>query len=301
MRLDDIRQEQALYIRRRACLSRAVRAALLLVLAAALCAANALGNRYFEVTVYQMQSSRVREGFRIALLSDLHNQEYGAGNYGLIEAVRQARPDLILLAGDMVNQDEEDLHVVLDLCGGLKRIAPVFYILGNHEGVPLYEKGGGDGGEALDTQLIQLGIPVLYSGCEELVIHGNPVTLGVFPWPASQAEELDPAEVQRLEGGSGFRIMASHYPSIFYETLFDADAELAVAGHYHGGQVRLPFVGGLYHVDDGLFPRYSGGQYALGRAQLVVSRGLGGHTWVPRVNNRPELVMIDVLPSGKEG
>ena len=257
-----------------------------------------LGNRHFEVTAYRIQSDRVRNEFRIALLSDLHNQEYGVGNYDLVEEIRQSRPDLILMAGDMINADDRDLHVVLALCENLKRVAPICYILGNHEGTLMYAQG--DDSIALDTQLIQTGVCVPYLEPENLVICGNPVALGAFSYQSEEADQLDMTQVRRLEESGGFRIAVSHYPSIFYEKLYDVDAELAVAGHYHGGQVRLPFLGGLYHADDGLFPRYSGGQYKLGKAELVVSRGLGGHTRIPRINNRPELVLIDVVPSSGE-
>lgn len=257
---------------------------------------NGLGNRRFEITTYHMQSDRVTQGLRIALLSDLHNHEYGSENYDLVEAIRQSRPDLILMVGDMVNQDDGDLHVVLSLCEALKRVAPVYYTMGNHEGVLMYDRA--DGGIPLDARLMEIGVAVPGVGREDAVICGNPVTLGVFPFQGAESEPLDMQQVEQFEQSGGFRIVISHYPSIFYETLYEVDAELAVAGHYHGGQVRLPFLGGLYHMDDGVLPRYSGGEYDLGKAKLIVTRGLGGHTWLPRINNRPELVMIEVEPSG---
>lgn len=297
MCLDDLQREQALYVRKKKRRRWVVRALILLLAAAALVAANIVGNRRFEVTAYQIESNRVQSAFRVALLSDLHNAEYGADNFDLVEEIRRSQPDLILMAGDMLNKDDQDPRVVLDLCGNLKRVAPIYYILGNHEGTLMYGQGSG---VDLDAQLLRMGVYVPYSGTEKLVVRGNPVTLGVFSYQDEEADQVDMAEVGRLEESEGFRIVASHYPSIFYEKLYNVDAELAVAGHYHGGQVRLPLVGGLFHGDDGLFPRYSGGEYKLGKAELVVSRGLGGHTRVPRINNRPELVLIDVVPSGSE-
>lgn len=293
MRVDDIRQEQKRYIRKKRRLRRIWQALFLLMLIAVLCAVNIQGNTRFEITEYSVQSDRVNEGFRIALLSDLHNAEYGKGNYDLVEAIRQSRPDLILFAGDMINQDEDNLDIILSLCQDLKRIAPIYYSLGNHEGELMY---GREDKVALDQEVIQLGIPMLYLGREDTIIRGNPVSLGVFPYQDGNADEMDMDKVRQFEESSGFRILISHYPSVFYEKLFDADAELAVAGHYHGGQIRLPFLGGIYHMDDGFFPRYSGGQYKLGRADLIVSRGLGGHSKIPRINNRPELMLIDVSP-----
>lgn len=296
MRLEDLRREQMLYVRKKKKRLRIARTFILLILVSAIIAVNMRQNLRFETTTYQITSDRVQNQFRIALLSDLHNHEYGENNYDLVEAIRQSRPDLILMAGDMLNADDHDLHVVLNLCENLKRVAPICYMLGNHEGTLMYAQE--DGKVDLDGQLIRMGVRMLYHGPESIVVRGNPVTLGPFSYQSENAGRVDMAQVAQLEESEGFRIVASHYPSIFYEKLYDVDAELAVAGHYHGGQVRLPLLGGLYHVDDGLFPRYSGGKYKLGRAELVVSRGLGGHTSFPRINNRPELVLIDVVPSG---
>lgn len=293
MRLDDIRQEQERYVRKKLRLQWLWRALVVLIVIAVFFAVNAWGNSRFVVTEYSVQSDRVEEGFRIAYLSDLHNQEYGEGNYDLVEEIRQSRPDLILFGGDMVNQYEDNLDVVLNLCRDLKWIAPVYYTLGNHEGVMMYSRANKI---ALDREVVQLGIPVLYEGCEDTAVRGNPVTLGVFQCEDGDTGNVDEEELRRFEESDGFRIMISHVPSAFYEKLFDVDAELAVAGHYHGGQIRLPFIGGLYHLSGGFFPRYSGGQYKLGKASLIVGRGLGGHSKIPRINNRPELVLIDVIP-----
>ena len=153
----------------------------------------------------QIQSERVQTAFRIALLSDLHNYEFGTDNYELVEEIRQSRPDIILIAGDMVNQDEYDTHVVLELCENLKRIAPIYYTLGNHEGVLMYASG--EDGIALDVQLMEIGVPMLYFGCENTIICGNPVTLGVFPYLEAEADTLDMDEVQRFEESSAFRII----------------------------------------------------------------------------------------------
>ena len=168
MRVDDLRLEQALYIRRRLRLLRTVKVFFLLTVIFGFCIVNVLGNQRFEVTIYQIQSERVQTAFRIALLSDLHNYEFGTDNYELVEEIRQSRPDIILIAGDMVNQDEYDTHVVLELCENLKRIAPIYYTLGNHEGVLMYASG--EDGIALDVQLMEIGVPMLYFGCENTII-----------------------------------------------------------------------------------------------------------------------------------
>ena len=96
------------------------------------------------------------------------------------------------------------------------------------------------------------------------------------------------------EKSRDFKLLLAHYPSLYYEALADGDIDLGICGHYHGGQVRLPFMGGLYHGDTGFFPKYNGGMYVLPNSTIFVSRGLGGHSGLPRINNRPELAVIDI-------
>lgn len=294
MRLKKIRQEQALYVRKRIWVSRGIVFLAALLLCAFVAALAIKDSEGFEVTVYRMQSDKLTAGIRIALLCDLHSCEYGEGNFTLIEEIRHRQPDLIIMAGDMVNDDDTDIDGILHLCENLKRIAPVCYILGNHEGTLMYSRNGNE--IPLDTSLFQIGVDVIYSGSEILAIKGNRVAVGAFSVPAAEAGRLDAESIQAFEAADAFKIAVSHYPSIFYEHLYGIDADMALAGHYHGGQIRLPWLGGLYHADDGFFPRYSGGEYTLLKATLFVSRGLGNHGRMPRVNNRPELVIIDAVP-----
>ena len=107
-------------------------------------------------------------------------------------------------------------------------------------------------------------------------------------------EEYGAAFFEEYERSGSFKLLIAHYPSLFYDDLADGAVDLGICGHYHGGQVRLPFVGGLYHGDTGLFPQYSGGLYQLTHGTIFVSRGMGGHNGLPRVNNRPELAVIDI-------
>lgn len=90
------------------------------------------------------------------------------------------------------------------------------------------------------------------------------------------------------------KILIAHFPDLFYEKLADVNVDLAVAGHYHGGQVQLPLVGGVYSVDNGLFPQYCNGMFSLTNGHLFVTRGLGNSHRSPRINNRPEIAVIDI-------
>ena len=190
-----------------------------------------------EVTFYHVHSPKTASGenIRVIVLSDLHSREFGPENQELVEQIAALRPDLIAIAGDMVNADDGSLNVVL-------------------------------------TQLLVGGLTTSVEGYEE--------------YGAAFFEEY--------ERSGSFKLLIAHYPSLFYDDLADGAVDLGICGHYHGGQVRLPFVGGLYHGDTGLFPQYSGGLYQLTHGTIFVSRGMGGHNGLPRVNNRPELAVIDI-------
>ncbi len=278
----------------------AVRVVAFLVFPALVCGLGYLiwSGKKLETTYYTVPTGKINGSFRIAVFSDLHNHQYGARNQELIEAAKQTDPDLILMLGDMVNDNDPDIGIVTALCAELQGIAPVYYILGNHEANLMYLKEGRQ--IPLDTYLIQDGTTVLYQGETDLEIGGNRVALGAFSMPEKEFSEETKKKVAKFEKSDGFKILLSHYPSLFNRCLQDADFDLALAGHYHGGQIRIPGAGGLYHKDEGLFPKYSGGFYQLGRGTLIVSRGLGDHTVIPRLFNRPELVIVDVIQEDRE-
>ena len=256
----------------------------------------ALGVRYLlseelEVTFYHLYSPKAAggENIRVIVLSDLHDREFGADNQELIDQIAALRPDLIAVAGDMVNADEGRLDVVLSLCGRLVEIAPVYYGPGNHESHLMYEQGSD-----LERLLTEQGVHVLVNRAEAVTINKTPMLIGGLTTSVEGYEEYGAGFFQEYERSGAFKLLIAHYPSLFYDHLAQGAVDLGVCGHYHGGQVRLPFVGGLYHGDTGLFPKYSGGMYRLDRGTIFVSRGMGGHSGFPRVNDRPELAVIDI-------
>lgn len=249
-------------------------------------------NTHFESTFYRVVSEKIGTGVRAVVLSDLHNSQYGENNSELIEEIRRLDPDLILIAGDMVNDDETDISVVLTLCENIKEIAPVYYAFGNHEGNLTYLEGGPQ--IPLDTELTNVGVNVLYGEPQTLTVDGNELVIGRVGANDESFSDTDRLEVEKLEEMEGFKILVSHYPTLYYEKLSDVNVDLAVAGHFHGGLVVLPGDRGLFHEDVGFFPKYCFGQFQLKNATLIVSRGLGNHGPIQRVNNCPELVVIDI-------
>lgn len=263
------------------------------LLAAAVLAAGCwqLFSNELETTFFHLYSPKVAAGenIRVVVLSDLHNREFGPENSELVERITALEPDLIAIAGDMVNADDGDLSIILTLCGKLVEIAPVYYSPGNHESNLMYEQG-----VPIESQLSQLGVHVLVNRAEEAVIHKTSFLIGGLTTAPEGYEEYGAAFFAEYEKSPAFKLLISHYPSLYYDALADARVDLGICGHYHGGQARLPGVGGLYHVDTGFFPKYSGGMYQLANSTVFVSRGMGGHNGFPRINNRPELAVIDI-------
>ena len=244
-----------------------------------------------EVTFHHLYSPKITggENIRVVVLSDLHDREFGAENAALVEQITALKPDLIAIAGDMVNAEGGNPNVILNLCGKLVEIAPVYYGPGNHESNLTYEQGS-----PLESQLYDLGVHVLVNRAEETVIDRTPMLIGGTPTSPEDFEAYGAEFFQEYEKSSAFKLLISHYPSLYYEALADGAVDLGICGHYHGGQIRLPVLGGLYHGDAGLFPKYSGGLYHLSNGTIFVSRGMGGHNGLPRINNRPELAVIDI-------
>ena len=263
------------------------------LLAAAVLAAGCwqLFSNELETTFFHLYSPKVAAGenIRVVVLSDLHNREFGLENSELVERITALAPDLIAIAGDMVNADDGDLSIILTLCGKLVEIAPVYYSPGNHESNLMYEKDS-----PLESLLLEQGVRVLVNRAEELTIHRTSLLVGGLTTSTEGYEEYGAAFFEEYEKSSAFKLLIAHYPSLYYEHLANGRVDLGICGHYHGGQFRLPVVGGLYHGDTGLFPKYSGGMYPIAKGTIFVSRGMGGHNGLPRINNRPELAVIDI-------
>lgn len=248
---------------------------------------------HFNVTFYRITSSHVSEKLRILFLSDLHLREYGKNNAELLNTVMELDPDLILLGGDMVTFPNPDYENMLALCRGLSNIAPLYGVLGNHESEIIY--GGVD--DQLAEKFTAAGVKLLRNEQRTIQIGSNKVELIGLEGALKDYYKYGASD--RIEGLSEqydtFRICIDHVPMAFVDYMEDAPFDLGLAGHTHGGLIRLPLLGRLYTAEEGLFPEYVGGLYQLDSgAQLIVSCGLGDSGKVPRIYNPPELVLVDV-------
>lgn len=248
---------------------------------------------HFNVTYYRVTSSHVSEKLRILFLSDLHLREYGEGNAELVKAVQELQPDLILLGGDLVTFPNPDYENMLELCRKLARIAPLYGVLGNHESEMIY--GGVD--EQLCEKFTQAGVTILRN--EDRIVQLGSNSVELIGLEGALDDYYKYGASARMESLSSqydtFRICINHVPMAFVDYMEDAPIDLALAGHTHGGLIRLPIVGRLYTAEEGFFPDYAGGEYQLDSgAPLIVGCGLGDSNEIPRIYNPPELVLVDV-------
>ena len=250
--------------------------------------------RHFDTVFYQVGSSQVSENLRIIFITDLHMREYGEGNSELLSKVKILDPDLIVIGGDLVTYPDTNYDSMIEFCRKLMTIAPDYSVTGNHENELMYLAG--DSG--LIEKFSETGMVFLDNADVTLEIGSNKVQLvgvngGVDSFDKyGGKEEMDSLE----EHFDGLRIVIDHVPYAFEKNLAAYDFDLGLAGHVHGGIIRLPKFGGLYSFDEGLFPTYTKGKYYLENgAELIVSAGLGDSFKYPiRFNNNPELSVIDI-------
>jgi predicted MPP superfamily phosphohydrolase len=241
---------------------------------------------------YTVETPLVRgNSIRIVLISDLHSTIHGTDQTTLINKVIRQNPDLIVLVGDIYD-DAVPMTGTQLLLSGIRGIAPIYYVTGNHEYWSFNIQG-------LIEELQNYGVTVLSDEYVEIEINGNVVILAGIEDPDKkryEASDYDQDKVmedrfRELDEISAYRILLAHRPEkIAYYKGFSFD--LVLSGHTHGGQVRLPFINGLYAPNQGFFPKYGGGLYRHNDLVHIIGRGLSINPRLPRIFNPPELVVI---------
>ena len=240
---------------------------------------------------YVIETEEVSDPVRLAVLTDLHSCRYGEHQRELLDMVAELtpQPDAVLLVGDIVDDElpEENAWTTIE---GLSAAYPCFYVTGNHEW------RGGEA-ERICAQMEDCGVTVLHGETVDFSTAGGQLIqiCGIDDPDAGAEEQL--AQVGSQVEPETFSVLIAHRPERI-ETYLQYPFDLIVSGHAHGGQWRIPGVlNGLFAPQQGLFPRYAGGQYDFEDATLIVSRGLAREsTRIPRIFNRPELVVIDLVP-----
>ena len=278
---------------------RALAHILIILLALMICSAGAIffyaryTKTHYAITFYQETSQKVSENRRLVVISDIHNREYGENNELLISDIRALNPDVILFMGDMVNKTESDYQPMLDLVTNLASIAPCYGVLGNHESERMYfsdDKNLPEKFENAGLKLLRNAQEIIEIGSDKLQLIGVEGTAHGFEEYGGR-QFMDSTYIDP----SLYSIVMTHIAILFDSQLSDYDFDLGLAGHVHGGIVVLPYFGGLYSDEEGFLPTYYGGKYTLSQDQtLIISRGLGDSRHIPRINNLPELVVVDI-------
>ena len=258
------------------------------------------GNIALEVNEYEIVSDRIPEafaGFRIAQVSDLHNKDFGEGYGQLLTLLSQINPDIIVVTGDLIDSRHTDIEIALDFARQAIKLAPVYYVSGNHEArVREYED--------LKMGLAEAGVVILENQNVQITREGESITLMGIDDPSFQedylfgdSESVARQAIENLQNESdGYTILLSHRPELF-DLYVETEMDLVFSGHAHGGQFRLPFVGGLVAPNQGFFPKYDAGLFSEGSTNMIVSRGVGNSIIPIRFNNRPEIIVATLCIS----
>lgn len=260
-----------------------------LILIAALIAWAAIDSRNIDVTRFTVSGApEAFSGFKIAQISDLHNAEFGADNQKLIDILESEAPDAIVITGDLIDARRTNTAIAESFVRRCMEIADCYYVPGNHEARL------GDTYDAFESALIADGVNVLRNGSVRIREGMDAIRIVGVDDPgfarASDAKNNLDATLEALSSDD-FTILLAHRPELIDE-YSKWGIELVLSGHAHGGQIRLPGIGGLYAPGQGFFPKYTSGSYTAGNTEMIVSRGIGNSAFPLRVNDRPEVVIV---------
>lgn len=271
----------------------------LVLLCASVVVSGFICNKNLKLREIQVKSADLPqsfEGYRIAHVSDLHNTEFGKNNKKLIAKLRDAEPDIIAITGDIVDCHRTDTEIALNFVREACEIAPCYYVAGNHEArVP-------EDFEKLLAGFEEAGVTVLRNESATFIKGDDSITiLGiddpdfmVMSYFYDQSVLADDVLKEITpENEDEFTLLLSHRPELF-EIYKKNNIDLTLSGHAHGGQFRLPFVGGLYAPHQWLFPAYDSGLYTEDGKNLIVSRGIGNSLFPFRLFNPPEIIIAEL-------
>ena len=256
-------------------------------------------NARIVVTEIEVESARLPESFadyRIAHVSDLHNDEFGENNAKLLAVIKETEPDMIAITGDLLDSRRTDVEKALHFVQQAVKIAPCYYVTGNHE------SREGKTYDQLEKYMIEAGVIVLRNDKQTLEKDGGAITVAGIDDPRFALDSDRLAKMEQVIGRAldkslkdvpkeQFTLLLSHRPELF-ELYCEREIDLVLTGHVHGGQFRIPGVGGVIGPGQGLLPDYDAGLYSDGNTNMVLSRGLGQSVVPFRINNPPDLVLV---------
>lgn len=244
-------------------------------------------NKHLETTHYTYETEQLGvdlDGYRIVQISDLHNAKFGKNNQKLVDRIRECAPDMIVLTGDLVDSNHTNVDRVVQFVDEIVKICPVYYVTGNHEywlDTSEYEK--------LMDGLVSAGVVILDNQVVE-ISRGD----AKFRLVGLDDKSLADGTLEALlSDEKELTVVLAHEPQ-YFARYAGTGVDLVLSGHAHGGQFRLPFVGGIVAPDQGFLPEYTAGEYYMNGTEMIVSRGLGNSVIPVRLFNYPEIVCVDL-------
>lgn len=286
-----------------------IKSALVLLIVIALLLFCSYQNRHLETTYYTYKAEQLGadlEGYRIVQISDLHNVKFGKNNQKLVDRIRECEPDMIVLTGDLADSNHTNVDRAVQFVDEIVKICPVYYVTGNHE--YWLEKSEYD--ELMDG-LVSAGVVILDNQVVEISrgdakfrlvgLDDRSLADGTLEALLSdesirnnQAEQKEETADNEDSGEKELTVVLAHEPQ-YLARYAGTGVDLVLSGHAHGGQFRLPFVGGIVAPDQGFLPEYTAGEYYMNGTEMIVSRGLGNSVIPVRLFNYPEIVCVDLV------
>ncbi len=258
-------------------------------------------NFKIETTEYTIKNSNLPksfDGFKIIQISDLHNAEFGEDNEKLLKIIKEQKPDAVFVTGDTIDGFYTNIQIPIKLFEEILEICDIYLVVGNHE----IRSDTNTYFEFLD-KLAEIGVTVLKDesayiekNAEKIQVVGLNDASNYKAIYNDNYKEQIVETANNLDNKDCFTILLSHHPELFSEYT-KTNVDLVFSGHAHGGQIRLPFIGGIIAPEQGLFPEYDAGNFTENNTTMIVSRGLGNSIIPVRINNSPEIVVVTLKPT----
>ncbi len=251
-------------------------------------------NNFLKVSNYIISNEKIPNDFnkyKIIQISDFHNTNSKKLTNDLVKKIERNQPNLIVLTGDLVDANQTDIDTAINFITRINEFAPIYYVTGNHEAsISSYDE--------LEEKLISNKVTILDNKAEIIKINNSKINLIGIDDPkfTSNSSITDSAiindSLKSIEyDNTNFSILLSHRPELF-ETYVENNIDLVLTGHAHGGQIRIPFIGGVVAPNQGFFPKYTSGKFVKNNTTMIISRGIGNSILPYRINNRPEMVVV---------
>lgn len=250
-------------------------------------------NTKLQVTQYDIFNEKIPKefiGYKIIQISDFHNTKEKSLIEDLIKEIKNQKPDIIVITGDLIDSRNTSNEIAIDFIKKIKDIAPIYYVNGNHEARIIDEY------YELKSKMSELGVSILENKSTTIEKENSIINIiGINDPSFTYESSINTIRYDK----NNYTILLSHRPELF-SSYAKENMDLVLVGHAHGGQIRIPFIGGVVAPNQGIFPKYSKGMFNENGTTMIVSSGIGNSIFPFRINNKPELVIISLNDLNKD-